>query len=153
MKYYKKIQSIILHNITPTLNKKYFVLCEYLKDYQGVIFGRKPVNNFGDVALIYAVGDNTVEASASFKEAVKHYSKNGYKVYHLKKGLKVMFSKKLMPGTTQTNCPELGQLIDDWWFEWCNYANQSVDRQSLNENLGETGYILEDAVKKVFRNK
>ena len=25
MKYYKKIQSIILHNITPTLNKKYFL--------------------------------------------------------------------------------------------------------------------------------
>lgn len=148
MELYKKLENEILNSITPKLEAKYFVVSEFLgENYDKPIIGNVSEDGYGDTALIYALHNENSPETESFESAVKYYEgQKVFKVFHLTDGLKVMFSHKQMPGSNDSDYPELSPMLNKWWAAWCDYARQFYDEEEIKQEQLALATALENAV-------
>ena len=151
MELYEKLEQEILNSITPELEAKFFLVAEFFKEGKpkGPVLGRITADGFGDTVLIYALHDERFPETKSFETAVEYYESQGvFKVYHLTEGLKVMFSHRMMPGCSKEDCPELNDILDEWWTAWCDYARQFYDEEEIRKDLLALANAFEQVLNK-----
>ena len=146
----------ILNAITDSLDKKFFVCSEYLAEYDGVFTGNVNENGFGNGAFIGEIGifpndDYFGKAYKDFESAVDYFEKSGrgYKVFHLKEGMKVVLeNQQWIVNEDDEIHEEFFELYKKYWNKICENAKKFIPQNERIENLTMLADSLENVLEK-----
>lgn len=155
----KKCLAEILAAVTPEDEKTSFLGLEYVKHYKGTIIGQVCEDGYGnecDLFSTVSVDEDPEWAWSSFKEAKKTLEKNGpWKVFHLKKGIKIAFEHEMvLPDaycSSDTLVPEWVRLYGQWYSQMGDYRMRFATKEELeqkSEFIKALAKGAENAIKK-----
>ena len=148
--YFIEMQEKIINSITDDLDKEYVVCSEYIADYDGTYIGSMTNNGYGDTALVRKIGEDPINFPEfnSFESAVDYFEKSGrgYKVYHLREGMKTIIREHQMVYEEGYSSLEFYKLYCEYWDSLCDYAKKFTSPEEMSANLLELADTMNKAV-------
>ena len=95
----KRCLKEILAAVTPEDEKRFFLGLEYVKNYNGIVISPVHKDGYGNECDLMPMISFNVDPEwtwGSFKEAKKILEKSPWKVFRLKKGIKIAFKHEMM---------------------------------------------------------
>lgn len=153
--------------ITPEMENEYFVSCEVLDPNLPVFHTggiKRNDNGYGSETFVtkysekpcpfsFASEEQTENAHKSFDNAKNYYEHAGFRVFHLKKGIKVSLENNLNPPfyAEGEDAPDFIQVWIDWWEnEYLPYIARFMteeEREERAKNLSSLADALDNASK------